>query len=191
MTQTETMPPQAGGPPPAPMRRSMRYVLIASLAVNLLVLGLVAGAVIRGPDGFRAPRGVDLALGPIVAALAPEDRDAIRAELRQREALQLRPRRDRDALIAALLLALRAEPFDPAATQAALNVPRDRALAVQQAVQQSLLARITAMTPAGRLAFADRLSDAMGHGGRDGDQEGDQDGDQDGGGNRGDDTPGD
>ena len=191
MTQTETMSPQAGGPPPAPMRRSMRYVLIGSLAVNLLVLGLVAGAVIRGPDGFRAPRGVDLALGPIVAALAPEDRDAIRAELRQREALQLRPRRDRDALIGALLLALRAEPFDPAATQAALNVPRDRALAVQQAVQQSLLARITAMTPAGRLAFADRLSDAMGHGGRDGDQEGDQDGDQDGGGNRGDDTPGD
>lgn len=163
MSQTET--PKPPVVPAAPMRRSMRFLLIGSLAVNLLVLGLVAGAIIRGPDGFRAPRGVDLALGPIVQALAAEDREAIRAELRGREALQLRPVRDRNALINALLLALRAETYDPAAVEAALNVPRDRALAVQQAVQLSLLNRISAMTPAARLAFADRLADEMGHGG--------------------------
>lgn len=159
MLQTETPDPTSG-----PMRRSMRFLLIGSLAVNLLVLGLVAGALIRGPDGFRAPRGVDLALGPIVQALATEDREAIRAELRGREALQLRPMRDRNALISALLVALRAETYDPAAVEAALNVPRDRALAVQQAVQLSLLNRISAMTPAARLAFADRLADEMGRG---------------------------
>lgn len=172
MPQTDSMTPLVG-----PMRRSLRYLLIGSLALNLLGLGLVGGAIIRGPDGFRAPRGVDLALGPIVQALAPEDRDAIRAELRIREALQLRPRRDRDALINALLAALRAETFDPAAVQAALDVPRDRALAVQQAAQQALLNRITAMTPAGRLAFADRLAAEMGHGGGDGQDDDDRQGD--------------
>ena len=172
MSQSET-PVQTIVSQSAPMRRSLRFLLIGSLAVNLLVLGLVAGAIIRGPDGFRAPRGVNLALGPIVQALDIEDREAIRADLRGRDALQLRPLRDRNALISALLLALRAETYDPAAVEAALKVPRDRALAVQQAVQLSLLNRISAMTPAARLAFADRLADEMGRGaegdGHDGD----------------------
>ena len=175
MAQIETPTPPVvtapeGSEPTGPMRRSLRFLLIGSLALNLAFIGLVAGAVIRGPDGFRAPRGVDLALGPIVAALSAEDRDAIRAELRIREALQLRPRRDRDALIAGLLVALRAETFDPAAVEAALNVPRDRAVAVQQAAQQALVTRISAMTPQARRAFADRLAEQMGHdGGREGD----------------------
>ena len=165
MTQIETPKPAVGATVnAAPMRRSIRFLLIGSLALNLLVMGLVGGALVNGPDGFRVPRGVDLALGPIVQALSPEDRDAIRAELRIREALRLRPRRDRDALISALLVALRADTFDPVAVEAALNVPRDRALAVQQAAQQALLARFTAMTPAARLAFADRLAEQMGHG---------------------------
>lgn len=160
MTETGTQPAPAG-----PMRRSLRYVLIGSLAFNLLVLGILGGAILHGPEGFRPPRGVDLALGPIVEALAPEDRQAIRADLRGRDALQLHPRQERDALITALLVALRAQTYDPDAVAAALAVPRARAVAVQQAAQQALLARISAMTPGSRLAFADRLAEGLGRGG--------------------------
>ena len=175
MTQTEppVLPTAPIGTTVRPsMTRSMRALLIGSLALNLLVLGLLAGAVIRGPDGFRRASGVDLALGPIVQALGPEDRDAIRADLRGRDALQQRGPRDRDRQVTALLTALRAPVYDPAAVEAALNGPRDRALAVQQVAQQALLARITAMTPAARQTFADRLADQMDHD-RDDDRQGD------------------
>ena len=154
--------------PVPPMRRRMRYLLIGSLAMNLLVLGVVGGAVIRGPGGFGGPRGVDLALGPIVEALAPEDRQAIRTQLRADNALRLRPLQNRAALIAALQASLRAEPYDPAATEAALSVQSDRLMQVQRAGQQALADRIGLMSPEARLAFADRLEDAISRTHRDG-----------------------
>ena len=159
MVQTET--PTA---PLAPKRRLMRYLLIGSLALNLLVLGIVGGAVIRGPGGFGGPRGFDLALGPIVEALAPEDRQAIRDQLRSNDMLRQHPRQDREALAKALQAALRMDPYDPAAVEAALSVQRDRLFAVQTAGQQALVARITLMSPQARLAFADRLQEAIGRG---------------------------
>lgn len=157
MTQTETS-------VALPVRRSMRYLLIGSLALNLLVLGIIGGAVIRGPGGFGGPRGVDLALGPIVEALAPEDRQAIRTQLRANDMLRQHPRQIREALATALQAALRAEPYDPAAIEAALSIQRDRLVAVQTAGQQALVARIALMTPQARLAFADRLQEAIGRG---------------------------
>lgn len=147
-----------------PVHRSMRYLLIGSLALNLLVLGIIGGAVIRGPGGFGGPRGVDLALGPIVEALAPEDRQAIRTQLRANDMLRQHPRQNREALATALQAALRAEPYDPAAIEAALSIQQDRLVAVQTAGQQALVARIGLMTPQARLAFADRLQEAIGRG---------------------------
>ncbi len=147
-----------------PVRRSMRYLLIGSLALNLLVLGIIGGAVIRGPGGFGGPRGVDLALGPIVEALAPEDRQAIRTQLRANDMLRQHPRQIREALATALQAALRAEPYDPAAIEAALSIQQNRLVAVQTAGQQVLVARIGLMTPQARLAFADRLQEAIGRG---------------------------
>ena len=159
MTQTETP------VPPVPLvRRPMRYLLIGSLALNLLVLGIIGGAVIRGPGGFGGPRGVDLALGPIVEALAPDDRQAIRTQLRANDMLRQHPRQDREALVVALQVALRAETYDPAAIEEALSLQRDRLVAVQTAGQQALVARITLMSPEARLAFADRLQVAIGRG---------------------------
>jgi uncharacterized membrane protein len=163
MTQTEpSTPPLSARPVPPAGKRTPRYLLIGSLALNLLVLGLVGGAILRdGPGGFGGPRGVDLTLGPIVEALAPQDRQAIRADLRAHEALRIRPRQERQAMIAALQRALRADAYDPAAVEAALSMQRDRLAAVQVAGQQALVARINLMSPADRLAFADRLAQAM------------------------------
>ena len=175
MTQdTRTVIPQTV----APMRRSWRILLIASLALNLLVLGIVAGALIGGPSGFGKSRGIDLELGPLVRALSREDRQAIREELRGNETVRQSPRRERDAMLAELLVTLRADDFDPAAAAAVLRRQYDRTAALMGAGQGVLLERIAAMSPQDRLAFADRLEAEMGHG-RGDDQGGDDQGGDD------------
>ena len=142
----------------APSRRWLRAALIASVAVNLLVLCAFVGAMLAGPG----PRGHRVRPGgpPEIALLAgglPDDR---RAELftRLREDPALRGGRSRlrdgEAEIAA---ALRADPFDTGRFS--------EALARQRTLQSELAARgfvaltdLIATLPAGeRSALADRL----------------------------------
>ena len=150
MTDTKT-------PDVAPMRRSLRFLLIGSLALNLLVFGVLAGAMVAARGGAGPFRGIDLALGPVVAALEEKDRRAIRADLHNREAMPRPSRRDREAAMENLVAALRREPFEPAPLSSLLDNLRARAEAAQAAGQEALIARIVAMTPQARNAFADRL----------------------------------
>jgi len=144
-------------PVTAPMRRSLRYLLIGSLALNLLVFGMLAGAMVSGRSGGGPFRGIDLALGPVVAALEDTDRRAIRDDLHNRDAMPRSSRRDREAALENLVAALRRDPFAPAPLSSLLDGLRSRAEAAQAAGQDALIARIVAMTPAARNAFADRL----------------------------------
>jgi hypothetical protein len=61
------------------------------------------------------------------------------------------------AELAALLATLRAEPFDPAATETALGAIARRTTDRLDLGSELLADRILAMTAAERLAFADRL----------------------------------
>lgn len=154
---------QTGTNAAQPIRRSLRWLLIGSLALNLLVLGVAAGALIRGPGGFGGSHRVDLQLGRIVAALAPEDRQAIRTYLRDHAELRdHQPRRNRDAMLRDMLAVLRADSFAPEMLQDVLRVQRDRGMAVQSAAQDALIARIALMSPQQRSAFADRLEAEIG-----------------------------
>lgn len=88
-----------------------------SLALNLAVLGLVAGALIRfgGPDGMhRPPRSLGAAL---YRELPREDRRALRAEIGAHGAGGL-PREA--SAVPALIETLRASPFDAQAAAAQL-----------------------------------------------------------------------
>ncbi|MBI1416274.1 MAG: periplasmic heavy metal sensor [Limimaricola sp.] len=147
----------------APVRRWVQIVLVVSLALNLLVAGAIGGRLLagRGPGPFG---GFDLTLGPLSQALDRADRDAIRASLRQRPELRPLMRSERQAAIQSLIDALRADPFDPGAVSALFAAQRDRATAAMQAGQEALLARITAMSPTARVAFAARLQEQMRHG---------------------------
>lgn len=167
-------PPSASPPPPprptaAGSPRWMRGLLVASLALNLLILGLVAGAVLhKGPRGPH-PRPGEIALGPVAQALAPADRAAILRDLRGREDLRIFGPRERAAAFAGLGAALRADPFDAAAVEAALLAQTERLDRAEAAVRAVLLERFAAMDAAERAAFADRLAEeaAKGPGGRD------------------------
>ncbi len=149
--------------------RGVRIALAASVALNLLVAGVVAGAVLRegGPHG-RMTGAVDF--GPFTDALSREDRDALRAAFLDRMPQMRDMRREMLAEFGAVLGALRAEPFDPAALRGVMEAQSDRMGARLRIGQDLLLERLTHMTPGARAAFADRLEERLRHGpgGRDG-----------------------
>lgn len=154
---TGTLPPTA---PVARPRAWMRWLLIASLALNLAIAGLVAGAVVRARH-MGPPHGFDLAIGPIARALAPEDRRWIMRDLAGNRALPARDPAARRAEMRALLAAVTAQPFDPAAVAAALETQRSGAQSLQIAAETALVARLATMSPEARAAFAARLSDEL------------------------------
>jgi uncharacterized membrane protein len=150
MSDPQTTNPRAAG--------GWRWLLVVSLAINLAVAGLFAGWVITGRAG-GPPRGFDLAIGPFARALDREDRRWIMRELTEgREAHAPRSAADRAADRQAIVAAVSTEPFDAAALGQAMDEMRERGDSLQRATQAALVARIAAMTPEQRAAFAARLA---------------------------------
>lgn len=148
--------------------RGVRIALGVSVALNLLVAGLVAGAVLR--DGGPRDRMLrDLEFGPFTEALSREDRDALRRDFVARSGgfrdMRAEMRSDFDALLGAL----RAEPFDIDAARAVLAGQQARMQSRLALGQDLLLERLAAMPPRARAEFADRLEERLRHGGRGGD----------------------
>jgi uncharacterized membrane protein len=132
----------------------LRWLLVVSLALNLLVAGLVVGAVLRH-DGPR--RHMEMGPGPFAQALSPEDRLAILAGLRDRPGFGSPSREERQQAMAEVLAALRSEPFDQGRAEAAMASQADRMATVEREVQAAMVERIASMSPEERGAFADRL----------------------------------
>lgn len=141
-------------------RRWGRILLVASLALNLAVIGIVAGAVFMGGKKGGHQR-FDLTVGPLTRAMEPEQRDAVREALRESGAFE---RGERSAIrvdVAVLTATLRADVFDETAFREALNRQRARLQTAQDAMLDAVAASVTDMTPKDRAAFADRLEEQM------------------------------
>jgi uncharacterized membrane protein len=156
MTEPQTLPPSPSAP-----SRGLKFALVVSVALNLAVAGLVAGAWLGKDHHKGMPR--DISFGPFSEALSKEDRRALRAALAARaSALQT----TRDAVrtdFETLLAALRAEPFDPEALKTAFSAIEDRN-AERVGLGRSLLEEhLVSMSAAKRLAFAERLEKGLGH----------------------------
>jgi uncharacterized membrane protein len=140
------------------MSSGLRIVLVVSLALNLLVIGAVGGALYRfGGLGDRAAEAVGTGRA-LYRALPHAERRALRRDLRQaldREAL-------RTARIGPQLDSLlRAESFDADAVNALL-VTQAQALQTGQAVMRAgWLDVVAGMSQAERIAYADRLKEVM------------------------------
>ena len=132
----------------------LRGVLIVSLGLNLLVLGLVGGAMLRfGPEGMRLPpRSVGAAL---YRELPRKDRRALWAGSKQTHR-DRHARQKAEAL--ALGVAIRATPFDAATLEAVLDQQAARRGDLRKSMQAAWLARVAGMSPDERQAFADRLA---------------------------------
>jgi len=140
-----------------PMRRGLRVLLFASLALNLLVAGLAAGMILSGPSERRGAQRSDV-MAPYVRALDREGRRATFGTLRERMRAQgvsdRSARRDEHAEASRLL---RADPVDNAAFEALLNAQGARGAARQQTGRTVLAEYLTGLSAAERRAYADRL----------------------------------
>lgn len=136
--------------------RILRLSLIVSVALNLVVLGIVAGAALRDPPRPHPDRGP--AFGMFDRALTEDDRKALREAFR-REAPDFRDEWQRmQADLGDLLTALRADPYDPAGVEAIFARQLERGQRMAGLGQRLMMERLAAMTPAERADFADRLS---------------------------------
>lgn len=136
----------------------MRVLLVVSLALNLLVAGLVAGWLLRhgAPHRHHAFRA-DMAGGPLTRALNEEDRHEISRRMRTLWREGTADRREMRAGLDAMVADLRAVPFDPARIAAHMRQQREAVGARFEAGQEMLLDHFARMSDAERAAYADRL----------------------------------
>ncbi|MGR3712450.1 MAG: periplasmic heavy metal sensor [Shimia sp.] len=150
-------------PKPAPrQRKPLRGVLIASLALNLLVVGVVGGAMLSfRHGGGDAPHPRDRFVTPHIKALSREDRRAVGREIRNafRES-GTGYASDRE-MFTAVVVALRQGPFDAGAFDAALAAMEDNAKMRRDVARAQLVKRVASMTDAERAVYAERLEDHL------------------------------
>lgn len=150
------------------------WVLVLSLALNLFVVAIVAGAALRHP---RMPHdgGVrDVGFGPYTSALSPEDRLALRrAFLAAAPDFREKRRMLREDVVR-LAASLRAEPWDAAATEAILARQGVDLTERMQLGRRLFLERLAEMSPEARTALAARIEGAARDGARNRKQDGDR-----------------
>jgi uncharacterized membrane protein len=131
-----------------------------SLGLNILVIGVVVGALAFG--GRPAQRATIDSPVPFVRALTSEQRSALWQELRADPALQDRERplqrlrRGRD-----MMRLLRAERFDAEAFSELLEVQTAVTSARAASGRAALVSMLSTMTQEDRIAYADRLEAAL------------------------------
>lgn len=156
-------------PPAEPRKPGMRgwvkAVFALSLTLNFLALGVVAGGVIGHvrhlppPPNLERDGGDPFALGPLSGAFSREDRTAMRRAAEGKGTDFKALRGAISANVAQMDAALRAEPFDEAALRAVLAEMRERTSRRIDLGEQVMMARLRAMNPEERAAFAERLLD--------------------------------
>ncbi|MEO8531539.1 MAG: periplasmic heavy metal sensor, partial [Deltaproteobacteria bacterium] len=109
---------------PVQRTRGLKIALVVSLAVNVLIIGLIIGAMShrwKEPDMRQDRVLADAGFSPYVAALEPEDRRDLAREIMKRASDFKRNRQEIQAEFAAVLAILRAPEFNAAAFRASLS----------------------------------------------------------------------
>lgn len=153
------------GPEKKAAGRGIRIALFLSLALNLLVVGMVGGAIWdnRGKIGPRADLGpaMDAGMVPFGQALDRAQRREFGRELanRNRELDQNRGRVREQ--IEALTSAISAVPFDAEALRSAFTDAQQMLNDRQRIGAEVLIDRIAAMSDEERATFVERLKKSL------------------------------
>jgi uncharacterized membrane protein len=158
----ETTPPE---PLHSRLSKRVKFLLAASLALNLAVAGVVVGAAIKS-HGDRPPSVNDLNYGPFSDALTRDQRKQLRRTFLEGGPSLRDMRAQMRADLENVATALRAEPFDAAAMRAAFDAQNKRISGRVALGQQAMMELILSMSPADRADFADRLERGLNHHGR-------------------------
>ncbi len=159
---TPIVPPQPTAKPPC--SRAFKIALAVSVALNLAVGGAVVGLALHGGPGGRDVMVRDLGFGPYDDALLPQDRDSLRKAVQARIGDLRAARQQMQTDSAAILTALRTDPFDSVKLTDALDAQaqhlNDRMNIGKGMIRDFLIG----LPQEARLAFADRLEAKMRHG---------------------------
>ena len=139
-------------------KRRFRILLGASLALNLLFVGALVGALAKGPPSGRAgPPGSREVSAPYVGAFDRATKRALRDEMRAR----LPERRDAQAAnraeYDAFVKLLRADTFDKEAATQIMDSQFQRSGQFQRLGRALSIEKIDQMSAGERDAYADRL----------------------------------
>ncbi len=147
-------PPSGGG-----MKPWLRVLLGVSLAANLLIVGLAAGAALRfgstKADRPPPPTGVTIYL-----SLPPEDRRALRSKMRE----VMPAPKEREAEVRELARVLALTPFDQAALEEVMQVQSGQRAQFQSAMEAAWLEHVADMDDGTRAHYAERLVELAEHG---------------------------
>lgn len=152
-----------------PPRRGLKLLLGLSLALNLLVVGLVAGAVVRHdgfPDRGRKAPALSAFGAPYMQALPRQQRREVLRQIRSQAGDELPDRPARRAMFAEVLGALRAQPFDKAALTQMVERQAEITVTVQRAAQSAWVELVADMSDAERLDYAFAVEEALRRGPR-------------------------
>lgn len=143
-----------------PMRRRApwRLLLVVSLALNLFFLGAAVALVIHKsgrPGPSPADRSPAARIDRLAATLPPQDAKEVQAQFAAAEAAIETGRRASREAQEAVRRALKAEPFDPAAVDTALNALRDARRSIWAALHGAVMKAAVNMSPEGRARLAD------------------------------------
>ena len=140
---------------PAMTRGSSRWLLLASLAPKLIVVGAAVAIAVRAPTPPAWDRNVFVRVERIATTLPPSDAELLRGQIKaNREAIedtQTKYRTAQDTIRATL----RQQPFDPAAMREAMAKTRAARQNFDQTIQGVFATTAAQMSAAGRHALAD------------------------------------
>lgn len=144
--------------------RWSRVVLVASLALNIVVLGIVGGAALRwdkGRDHVRTVQVRDIGIGPFMGAFAPEQRRELGRAFARSAGNPREARQEAQGLFEDMLGLLRSDPFDAAQFETHLLTLQSGFADRQEIGTRLMIAKISEMSPEARMAYADKLDDLL------------------------------
>ncbi len=140
-------------------------LLVISLGLNLLVVGIVAGAFLSGggsgKGGFSRVASHIMPLGPYGRALSKEDRAEVRRALEGRKSWFKKTRGDMREAGQDMVAAMRREPFQIEDVSMILGRQADVQSSFQAEGRRLLLERISAMSEDQRREFAQNLEEGL------------------------------
>jgi Spy/CpxP family protein refolding chaperone len=141
--------------------RVVRIVLFVSLAINLIVVGIVLGAK-AGGHPMRHGMRQDAVFGPLTDGFSREERRVLRERFETASPGFRAERREVAADFRALAALLRAEVWDRAAAEAILVRQGDRMEGRMATGRAVLLEHLDELTPEARQALGAQIERRMG-----------------------------
>ncbi|WP_417277944.1 periplasmic heavy metal sensor [Celeribacter sp.] len=144
--------------------RWSRIVLVGSLALNIAVLGVVGGALLRwdaGMDRAKALQARDFGFGPFVGAFDTQERRALGRAFRRSAGDPQTARSQVREMFETMVTTLKTEPFDAAAFEELLLRQQKNFSDRQEIGARLVVDQIEAMSAEERMAYADRLVEAL------------------------------